>query len=139
MKAFVALELNLVVLPYNDLPVERITPAPPFNSTAVDYARPIIIKTKSGRGAKTAKAYIGLFVCLATRAIHLELISDLTKDAFIAARGKPAKMISDNGTCFVDANRELQGLGKFLKQNSDEFYNDIEHCGISWSFIRYNY
>ena len=67
------------------------------------------------------KAYICLFVCLSVKAVHLELVSDLTTEAFIAAlrqfisrRGYPSLIWSDHGTNFVGANRELKELGKFL-------------------------
>lgn len=125
-----------------NLPDKRVNPAPPFYTTGVDYAGPFMIKDRSGRGAKVIKCYISLFVCFLTRAIHIETVSDLTKEAFLAAfrrfiarRGKPAQMFSDNGTNFVGANRELQILGKFLVENSDDLTSSIENEGISWSFI----
>lgn len=86
-----------------------------FSNCGVDYAGPIGVRMSKGRGSKTFKSYILLFVCLATKAIHLELVSDLTADAFIAAfrrftarRGNVAHMYSDNGTNFVKANKILQ-------------------------------
>ncbi|XP_071051336.1 uncharacterized protein [Onthophagus taurus] len=125
-----------------NLPKNRITPAPPFHTTGVDYAGPFLLKNKRGRGAKTSKCYICLFVCFVTRAIHLELVSELTSEAFLSAlrrfaarRGKPQKMYSDNGTNFVGANRELEELSKFLINNSNELTDMINACNINWSFI----
>lgn len=93
-----------------NLPAERTIPSPPFYTTAVDYAGPFFINSRSGRGSVKSKCYIGLFVCFSTHAVYLELITDLTKEAFIAAlrrfigrRSKPNKINSDNGTCFVGA------------------------------------
>ncbi|GFT68474.1 integrase catalytic domain-containing protein [Trichonephila clavipes] len=69
----------------SDLPSSRISPAPAFMRCGVDYVGPFQIKTIKGRGSKSFKAYIALFVCFTTRAIHLELVTDLSADAFIAA------------------------------------------------------
>ena len=67
------------------LPAERVTPTSAFHSVGVDYAGPFQIKFGSVRKPMILKAYICLFVCLAMKAIHLELVSDLTSEAFIAA------------------------------------------------------
>ncbi|XP_018392969.1 PREDICTED: uncharacterized protein LOC108772023, partial [Cyphomyrmex costatus] len=98
-----------------DLPAERVNRAArAFAHTGVDYAGPINVRVKSGRGHRSQKAYIALFVCLTTKALHVELVSDYTSSAFIAAyqrfvsrRGQPNSMYSDNGTTFHGANREL--------------------------------
>ena len=58
------------------LPIERITPGPVFDKTGLDYAGPIYIKQGHVRKPTMVKAYI---------AVHLELVSDLTTDAFLAA------------------------------------------------------
>ena len=69
------------------------------------------------RNARSYKSYVLLFVCFATKAVHLELLSDLTSEAFIAAfkrfisrRDRPAHMYSDNGTTFVSVHRQIQEL-----------------------------
>ena len=73
-----------------------------------------------------------MFICLATKALHLELVSDLTKEAFIAAlnrftsrRGKPRTIYSDNGTTFVGTFNELPGLLKNLSpaETTEEVIN----------------
>ena len=63
------------------------------------------------------KAYICVFVSLTVKAIHLELVSDLTTEAFVAAlrrfiarRGKLSLIWSDNGSNFIGANREIKEL-----------------------------
>ncbi|GFX18806.1 DUF1758 domain-containing protein [Trichonephila clavipes] len=87
-----------------DLPTHRVTPSRPFSVCVVDYAGPINILRYRGRGAKTTKGYIALFVCFVTKALHLELVSDLTSEAFIASlkrfcarRGAPKHIYCDNG------------------------------------------
>ncbi|XP_030754386.1 uncharacterized protein LOC115881149 [Sitophilus oryzae] len=125
-----------------DLPKRRVTPSPPFYVTGVDYAGPFLIKDRQGRGCRTSKAYIAVFVCFATRALHLELVSALTTEAFLATlkrfvgrRGKPAQMYSDNGTNFKGAYNELSKLADFLQNNANSLVEAIENKGISWSFI----
>jgi hypothetical protein len=70
------------------LPASRVLPAPPFTSTGIDFAGPVMTRISAGIGIKTMKSYIikAVFVCMVTKAMHLELVSNLTTDAFIAAR-----------------------------------------------------
>ncbi|XP_050293812.1 uncharacterized protein LOC126734295 [Anthonomus grandis grandis] len=125
-----------------NLPKNRVNPAPPFFTTGVDYAGPFSVKDRQGRGFKVTKAYICLFICFVTRAIHLELVSDLTTEAFLASfkrfvsrRGKPNQVYSDNGSNFLGANQELKQLGTFLLENKTSLTEYINNEGISWSFI----
>ncbi|XP_039310346.1 uncharacterized protein LOC120358842 [Solenopsis invicta] len=125
-----------------DLPHDRVSPTPVFYNVGTDYTGPFIIKDRKGRGCKTHKAYICLFICMATKAIHLELVSDLTSENFILAlrrftarRGRPGKISSDNGTNFVGACSELKLLGEFLTSNEGELQNRLVSEGINWSFI----
>ncbi|CAH2088129.1 unnamed protein product [Euphydryas editha] len=119
-----------------DLPAVRCTPARPFLHSGVDYAGPINIRTTKGRGHHSYKGYICLFVCMSTRALHLEVVSDMSTQAFLAAfrrfvarRGHCAKLFSDNGTTFVGASRELEQLthcqasiAKHLETNNTEWH-----------------
>ena len=89
-----------------------------FEKVGVDYGGPFL--TKQGRGRTRAKRYLYLFTCLTTRAVHLEMSYSLT-DSFINAftrmtsrRGTPTYVISDNGTNFVGAERELRELVEAL-------------------------
>ncbi|XP_072395197.1 uncharacterized protein [Diabrotica undecimpunctata] len=125
-----------------DLPQSRATPSFPFAVTGVDYAGPFALRTSRHRGASSYKGYISLFVCLSTKAIHLEVVTDLSTEAFMAAikrfiarRGKPCQMMSDNGTTFVGANNSLLELGKFLKTNGNKFPDMCAKSDINWKFI----
>ncbi|HBK82234.1 MAG TPA: hypothetical protein DDZ41_01330, partial [Flavobacterium sp.] len=125
------------------LPPERVTPSKPFNFTSLDYAGPIQIVSKKGRGAKHVKAYIAIFVCQSIKAVHLEAVSDLSSDAFLAAlkrfssrRGLPQQITCDNGTNFVGAKRKLTEDQQELRnavQNSNvqEYTTEIN---IKWNF-----
>lgn len=99
------------------LPSYRVQLNRPFLRSGVDYAGPIQVRASKGRGHSSYKGYICVFVCMVTRAIHIELVSDLTSQGFLSAfkrfvarRGHVAEIWSDNGTNFVDAARELQIL-----------------------------
>ena len=67
------------------LPAERLKPSPPFSIVGVDYAGPVQCKRGNPRKPTLVKTYICLFICFSTKAVHLELVSDLTSEAFLAA------------------------------------------------------
>lgn len=111
-----------------NLPSQRVTPDFPFSSVGMDYAGPFYILNRKGRGSRLIKCYLCLFVCLRYKCLHLEAVSDLSKDAFImtlrrfiSRRGRPAELFSDNGRNFVAAAKELS---VFLKQHS-AYFNDF--------------
>ncbi|GBP36694.1 ATP-dependent DNA helicase pif1 [Eumeta japonica] len=121
------------------LPAERTNLEFPFFDTGADYAGPIMIAERKGRGCKSIKTYISIFVCLANRDVHLELVSDLTKEAFISAlnrltvrRGKPSNIFSDNGTSFVGAFNELSNI---LKQDFSSHFTVDAPCGTGKTFL----
>lgn len=96
------------------LPAYRVQRQRAFQHVGLDYAGPISVKTSKGRGHHAHKAYIALFVCLTTKAVHLELVSDYSTPTFLAAfkrfiarRGLPSLVVSDNGTNFHGAYSEL--------------------------------
>lgn len=125
------------------LPKVRLTPDKPFKSTGVDFTGHINIRFSPGRGSKSYKGYICVFICMSTRAIHLEAVSDLTAKGFIAAfrrfvsrRGRCQDMYSDNGTNFVGADKELKEM---FSQAKSQLPNEIAHLlteeGTTWHFV----
>ncbi|XP_048270106.1 uncharacterized protein LOC125386964 [Bombus terrestris] len=68
-----------------DLPAARITESRPFTNVGIDYCGPFYIKERKDRNRRKIKVYVAIFVCLAVKAVHLELVTDLTSEAFIAA------------------------------------------------------
>ena len=90
------------------LPKFRVAADPPFTHTAVDFAGPLFIRT--GSTAANSKVWICLYKCCVVRAIHLDIVPDLTTSAFIrslkclsARRGLPRRLVSDNGKTFKAA------------------------------------
>lgn len=108
-----------------DLPAARINPSPPFEKTGLDYAGPFQVKIHTLRRAQTVKAYLCIFVCFATKAVHIEVASDLTADTFTAAltrfiarRGAPTDVYLDNATNFVGAYNQLNRIKTELFRNT---------------------
>lgn len=126
-----------------ELPPDRVNIAFPFSKTGVDYAGPVLIKQRQ-RKAPPVKAYIAIFICMVTKAFHIELVSDLTSDAYIAAlqrfvnrRGNVSDMFSDNGTNFVGAKNALRELRQlFLSEQCNRVIDDFcRQREINFHFI----
>lgn len=121
-----------------NLPFSRVNPAPPFETCGTDFAGPFLISNRKGRGAKSSKCYLCIFVCFATKAVHLEVVSELSTNAFIlclrrfiSRRGKPRTIYCDNGTNFVGANNEL---GRMLKAANGSVTDFGVSEGIDFKF-----
>lgn len=111
----------------------------PFLHCCVDYTGSILIANRKGRGCQLIKSYLCIFVCLSVKAVHLELVTDLTTEGFMAAlnrfvarRGKPQSITSDNGTNFVGACNELH---RFLQDSSSQISSDSAQQGIKFNFV----
>ncbi|XP_011687442.1 PREDICTED: uncharacterized protein LOC105449756 [Wasmannia auropunctata] len=124
-----------------NLPAHRVTQARPFLNTGVDYAGPFSIKISRN---KTGKAYLSIFICLSTKAVHFELVPDLSAVSFlnaikrlIARRGKCLNLYSDNSTTFVGANNQLLELKEFLAKDTTQSQLQEYLTGqfVNWKFI----
>ncbi|XP_018310126.1 uncharacterized protein [Mycetomoellerius zeteki] len=124
-----------------DLPATRIMTSRPFLNTGIDYGGPFTIKISRN---KTDKAHICIFVCFTTRAVHLELVVDLstlafirTLQRFIARRGKCANLYSDNAKNFVGANNELREVGEVLRnpEHHAKISDFLVENSINWNLI----
>lgn len=122
------------------LPKVRLTPGRAFQRCGVDYCGPFYVKARGGRCKIISKAYVAVFVCMASRAVHLELVSDLTSEAFIAAlsrlssrRGRVHELYSDNGTTFHGADKEIaNAVSSWKSLPSNSIFQSLY---IKWTFI----
>ena len=65
--------------------MERVTPDRVFDRVGLDYAGPVLVKYGYVHKPTVIKSYVCVFVSLSVKAVHLELVSSLTSEAFIAA------------------------------------------------------
>lgn len=128
--------------PMAALPNNRVKPSFPFATTGIDYAGPFFVLSKPGRGAKLTKCYLAVFVCFCTKAVHLELVSNLTTECFLAClrrfmarRGIPHTIYSDNGSTFIGARNELKDLGHFISKVKASIVDSTSSENIKWVFI----
>lgn len=127
-----------------NLPACRVSQCKPFLQSGVDYAGPISITMARRRKPVVLKAYICLFVCLSTKAIHIELVSELSTAMFLAAfrrfisrRGPCNVIFSDCGTNFVGARAQLKELSQFLNSADyqDALNDNFAYHRVEWKFI----
>ena len=97
------------------LPVFRVKEEPAFTYTGVDFVGPLYIKTSGLTGSN--KVWICLYTCCVVRAVHLDIVPDMTAMSFLrsfkcftARRGFPKRFISDNGKTFKAAAKNIQGV-----------------------------
>ncbi|GFW57456.1 integrase catalytic domain-containing protein [Trichonephila clavipes] len=115
------------------LPENRIQAENPFETVGIDFAGHIYTK-------KDEKAYISLFACAVTRAIHLEAVSSLSTEhfllavrRFIARSGICHTVNSDNARTFKSADIELKRL--YMSICEPDVQNYFGKKGIKWQYI----
>ena len=127
-------------LPYSappppTLPQFRVQEEPPFTFVGVDFAGPLYVKPSTPCKAED-KIYICLFTCCVVRAIHLEVVVNLSVSSFIrclkrfiARRGLPRRIVSDNGKTF-------KGAAKFIRRvmGHSEVIDYLSGKGVEWQF-----
>ena len=119
----------------SDLPIERLGyRQAPFNNCGVDYFGPFRVTIRRS----SEKRWAFLFTCLTTRAIHIEVVPSMDSSScvmgverFIARRGTPSKIWSDNGTNFVGAEKELLLCTRAWNDLAPAL---LVHKGIEWKY-----
>ena len=118
-----------------DLPSSRFDTSRPFACVGIDYFGPLTIK----KFRKTEKRYVLHVTCLATRALHLEVATSLDMDdflmalrRFIARRGRPRVILSDNGTNLVAGDKELRA--RLKEWNQSQIVDELTQRQIEWRF-----
>ena len=110
-----------------NLPKPRVIMSRPFTSTGMDFGGPFYIATKPGRKPTLVKTYFCVFVCMATKAVHLESVGDLSAASFLAAlhrfvsrRGRPGTLYSDGGTNFIGTKNEMKELQDLFQSTAKD-------------------
>ena len=116
-----------------DLPSFRTSDEPPFSHAGIDFAGPLYVKSDS----QLDKAYVCLFTCSSTRAVHLELTPDLSVSSFLllfcrfaSRRGLPVTLISDNAKTFKTSSKEILKIAR-----SNEVIRFLGERRVTWKFI----
>jgi len=115
------------------LPFIRTQDVRPFTYTGVDFSGALYVR----RGTEEVKVYLCLFTCATTRALHLEIVQDLSTETFLLAfrkfaarRSLPTVIVSDNASTYLSAADELRSL-----IHSPEVKKELGKRGVSWKFI----
>ena len=118
-----------------DLPAVRFDSYRAFHNVGIDFFGPLLVKNQR----RTEKRFCLLVTCLATRAIHLELTDSLDTQSFlmafrrfVARRGKPARVYSDNGKSFKKGEKELRSA--LLNWNQAHLSDELSQEEIEWHF-----
>lgn len=119
------------------LPEDRLSrDKPVFHATSVDLFGHFLVK----RGRSQVKRWVALFTCMASRAVHLEIVHSLDMDSFIQAlrrfiarRGSISILQSDNATNFRGSSREIaEALESW---NNSGIERRLQQQGITWKFL----
>ncbi|XP_055543071.1 uncharacterized protein LOC129728645 [Wyeomyia smithii] len=131
---------NQIMAPY---PSFRHRPARAFTYSGMNYCGPFLVRPLIGKGS-SVKVYVALYVWMVVKAVHLEVVADLSSAAcinavkrFVAKHGRVLELHCDNATAFVGADRELRQLRKeYLWQfQSTEWGLYCADNGITFRFI----
>ena len=122
--------------PLPPLPPFRVQEEPPFTYTGIDFNGPLYIKTTTTHPNASNKVWICLYTCCITRAIHLDLVSDLSSQSFLysfkrfaAWLGLPRRIVSDNGKTFRSAAKTLKAI-----MSSREVTKHLAGLRVEWVF-----
>ncbi|GFW73659.1 transposon Tf2-11 polyprotein [Trichonephila clavipes] len=125
-----------------NLSKERVRENFPFDCNGIDFIGPFWIKSNKQRKSSLYKTYASIFVGFVTKAVHFELVSGLTTLGFIASlkrfiarRGRPSLIFSDNGKTFIGANAELNRLHKLVINPDPELADFFVDENINWKFL----
>ena len=134
------------------LPEFRVQRSNPFSAVGVDYAGPLnfnlgvlssdyssatpATRRQNAHTTCSGKVWVCLFTCCVTRTVHIELVTNLSSHSFldcfrrfIARRGLPSLIISDNGTTFQSASKTLRGI-----MDHREVKKYMSGINIKWIF-----
>ena len=115
------------------LPKNRTQDLTPFTVTGVDFTGALYVHHNN----EEQKVYICLFTCATTRAVHLEVVNDLSMETFLLAfrrfasrKSLPQVMMSDNASTYLSAAEELARL-----LQSEDLTASLGTLRVVWKFI----
>ncbi|GAB0096412.1 Aspartic peptidase domain superfamily [Sergentomyia squamirostris] len=124
-----------------NLPEDRVSLSSPFTACGMDFCGPVWTRPAYKRGGVAYKTYLCVFVCFATKAVHIEVVGDLTMQSFIAAfrrfiarRSAPSDVYCDNATNLKGADNALRQLFQDLLAEPD-LTNECSIKGIRFHFM----
>ena len=122
------------------LPPSRTQPSRVFAHTGLDYAGPFSVLRSTGRGSRSHKVWVVIFICLSVKAVHIDFVYDCSTNAFVNAFkrfcsqcGLPSDLYSDNATTYRGADRELRMYLSTLSSDR-EIRNLLASDGVTWHF-----
>lgn len=123
-----------------DLPLDRLNPGPPFSAVGVDTFGPWNVSARKTRGGSAqSKRWAIMFTCLTTRAVHIELVEEMSSSSFInalrrliAIRGPIKVFRSDRGTNFVGATGQTNI--DVINVEDDKISTHLTNNGSVWKF-----
>ena len=120
--------------PSPPLPSFRVVESPPFSHTGLDFAGPLYVRDTVASSSR--KVWICLFTCCVTRAVHVDIVPDMTAQTFIrcfkrftSRRGFPVKIVSDNAKTFKSAKRMIAEA-----LDSAELKCHLSNVKVKWTF-----
>lgn len=126
-----------------NLPSHRVNGGRTFQHVGIDFAGPFSLKESTRRNAALGKVYLCLYVCMATKAVHLEAVTRLTTEAFLASfkrftarRGLPTDVYTDNGSNFLGAANYLKDLYRWFTDppTKQDLLDYATATKIAWHF-----
>ena len=114
---------------------------PAFSYTGVDFAGPLTIRVDHVTGSW--KVWICLFTSLVTRAVHLDIVTDMSTQSYLrclkrfaSRRGLPRKFVSDNGKTFKAASKYIKAASKYIKAVFEDHTIEEHLIGLrcAWQF-----
>lgn len=117
------------------LPKTRVNQAHCFEVTSIDCLGPINIKASMLRSNVVMKVWALVFVCQVTKAVHIEILTNMTSECYIAAlkrfisrRGFCKLIYSDNGTNF-------RGGARIIEEDYNTFLNTFKNSEFQQEII----
>ena len=121
-------------MPPPPLPEYRVSQTRPFQATGIDFAGPLYVRPAGHSG--TTKVWLVLYTCCSTRAVHLDLVQDMSAPTFLrsfrrftARRGTPSLVISDNAKTFKAAADTIKGI-----LDGPEVMRFFTNFRVEWQF-----